>query len=243
VERRFSMGGSQIWIKLLRAHMFECRNAEFQQEFAMKQKLRDKRVSHMLVAGSDQMVQWTFSCWQRWAKEEVEHRVKQKEIDSMPMSEKGDAYFPKMRSTVAPRAMVMYGNLDEATAFSADDSEAIERKKDRELMEKHGVSMEDFDLARSTFNEIDNDRNEYVDRGEFEQLICKLLKAKDKYDIPASRMNMYWSFCDVNRTGKVTFPGFLVWWNRHGKTIGQSNLVAQCSSGKALAPRVQVGNL
>ncbi|EER05063.1 hypothetical protein Pmar_PMAR026497 [Perkinsus marinus ATCC 50983] len=98
---------------------------------------------------------------------------------------------------------------------------------------KYGMSILDVEKVKKELDSYDADNSGTIDREEFNTFIRNVFGAKDKYDIPARRLEEFWKMLDTDQKGEVTleeFVGFFwkYFWTRGGDVPGAQLSLLDC---------------
>lgn len=85
-------------------------------------------------------------------------------------------------------------------------------KELREIAREYDMPIPDVEDIQKHFDRFDEDRSGHIDREEFTQLLCTLLRVKDPSDLPPDRIHRYWMQIDLDHSGEVSFREFVPWY-------------------------------
>ncbi|EER09675.1 hypothetical protein Pmar_PMAR022427, partial [Perkinsus marinus ATCC 50983] len=71
------------------------------------------------------------------------------------------------------------------------------------------MSILDVEKVKKELDSYDADNSGTIDREEFNTFIRNVFGAKDKYDIPARRLEEFWKMLDTDQKGEVTLEEFV----------------------------------
>eukprot|EP00931_Biecheleriopsis_adriatica_P042013 TRINITY_DN2394_c1_g1_i3.p1 TRINITY_DN2394_c1_g1~~TRINITY_DN2394_c1_g1_i3.p1 ORF type:complete len:454 (-),score=93.15 TRINITY_DN2394_c1_g1_i3:54-1415(-) len=86
-----------------------------------------------------------------------------------------------------------------------------EARSMRQLSRDLDVPIPEIERLKRIFELFDTNGNGFIDKEEFEEVILKLLKVKDRTDLSQGTVSRYWRECDWDNVGQVDFLGFLLW--------------------------------
>jgi Ca2+-binding EF-hand superfamily protein len=89
-------------------------------------------------------------------------------------------------------------------------------EKERELRrfaQENGIHLQDLDRLKKTFDSFDEDGSGTIDKPEFKQVLCKVLRLKDPMDVSQQLFQRYWREADVDNSGSIDFGEFALWYN------------------------------
>eukprot|EP00930_Biecheleria_cincta_P035056 TRINITY_DN24143_c0_g1_i1.p1 TRINITY_DN24143_c0_g1~~TRINITY_DN24143_c0_g1_i1.p1 ORF type:complete len:488 (+),score=73.89 TRINITY_DN24143_c0_g1_i1:85-1464(+) len=78
----------------------------------------------------------------------------------------------------------------------------------RNLARELGIEYIDIERYKRAFDDFDTDCSGVIELGEFEQLLCKLLKVPRGETLPKQRVMRMWRQADANQTGGLDFASF-----------------------------------
>jgi len=85
----------------------------------------------------------------------------------------------------------------------------------RSLAKQQGASPEYISQIKAVFDSHDKDRSGEVDMEAFKQILYLTMKVPQHVGLPNSRVKYFWSQCDVDASGAVTFEEFWRWWMKY----------------------------
>jgi len=137
-----------------------------------------------------------------------------------------------LRDTVGGVAHVGKQNATSMFAQPSGDEkvEAFSQKhlcaediKLRRLAKDFAVPLPDAEAVKAIFDHYDRDRSGDLNKDEFQNMVTHFLGIKDKFDVPAKRVDDYWLSIDADRSGAVEFKEFLTWYYANIAPMAQLN--------------------
>jgi len=89
-----------------------------------------------------------------------------------------------------------------------------EARRLRQLARDLDVSLLQVERVKTVFDKFDADHSGEIDKEEFVQVLCDMMKVKDQSDVSHSMLMRYWREVDFDNSGSVDFEEFLVWYIR-----------------------------
>lgn len=86
----------------------------------------------------------------------------------------------------------------------------------RQLARDHRCDFVQVEVLMKLFRACDTDGSGYIEWDEFRQVVCSMLKVKESTDISEARLQRYWKEADHQKTGRLDFEQFLVWYASNG---------------------------
>mmetsp|Transcript_15376 Transcript_15376/g.26916 ORF Transcript_15376/g.26916 Transcript_15376/m.26916 type:complete len:525 (+) Transcript_15376:73-1647(+) len=89
-------------------------------------------------------------------------------------------------------------------------------QENRMLARKFELPLLDVERYRKEFNIYDTSGDGEIDQEEFIEILMKLMRIKDKSDVPKQRLDRFWREIDEDGSGSVTFDEFVSWCKYSG---------------------------
>jgi len=85
----------------------------------------------------------------------------------------------------------------------------------RQLARDHNLSLCDIEKVQRVYDQFDHDGSGNLDRDEFAQVMCRLLKTSDVNTLSDRTLERYWHEVDSDFSGTIEFEEFLNWYMRY----------------------------
>lgn len=122
----------------------------------------------------------------------------------------------------------------QTTAFNEDMVVSCETDKElRKLAKENCIPLPDVESIFKEFGKFDEDKSGQIEKAEFQDLVCTLMRTKDRTNIPQKRLDALWKDADTDGGGSLNFAEFLLWYkknfsaNKGSEGEGSSCLVSQ----------------
>jgi Ca2+-binding EF-hand superfamily protein len=96
--------------------------------------------------------------------------------------------------------------------FNEDLTVTCEEREIRQFAADCGLEYKMVESIFHTFKGYDTDGNGVLDKDEFKQALCKLLRIKDTTMLSNERVTKLWDEVDTDKSGEITFIEFLPWY-------------------------------
>jgi Ca2+-binding EF-hand superfamily protein len=83
------------------------------------------------------------------------------------------------------------------------------------LSRRHNVAPVIIDKVKKRFDHFDADKSGVIDFAEFLEMLCVLLRCKNKDDLSESRVTRFWKEIDTDCSGEVSFEEFTTWYLKY----------------------------
>merc|ERR1712107_8611 len=102
----------------------------------------------------------------------------------------------------------------------------------RQLAKVYGIPITDVENVWKEYVKFDGDKSGQIEKGEFQRLVCVLLRAKEDFEIPAARLDRLWIEADSDGGGTLSFEEFLLWYMKsfvpHGMSAAECRRDGEC---------------
>lgn len=85
----------------------------------------------------------------------------------------------------------------------------------RDLARKHGLTVPEIELYKSSFDSFDEDCSGEIEFDEFEKLLRALMKFPSHIQFPPQRLRQFWFEMDVDQSGSIGFEEFVIFYNKY----------------------------
>lgn len=85
----------------------------------------------------------------------------------------------------------------------------------RGFAKTYDLSITDVESLQAKFQHFDVDGSGIIEYGEFEQLLCQLMKVPRGQELPVNRVKHFWKEIDLDGSGGVDFGEFLQWYIKY----------------------------
>jgi len=85
----------------------------------------------------------------------------------------------------------------------------------RRIAKQYSIAPDYVEKIKRCFDSFDSDGSGKVDAIEFKAVMYKMLKVPPNVEMPASRIQYFWSEMDHDHSGLANFEEFLQWWLKY----------------------------